>query len=180
MSSPPPTRSAPPPRPEAPAERAGTNADAAARGDNPKADAARDAADRSPDADVTVPGWTRGDAWFALLAGGLILTLMLVHWARLQWRGAPAVEIERLDRAANRFQLDVNEATWVEWMQLDGVGETLARRIVADREENGPFPDVDAIQRVHGIGPKTVEELRPWLRCAEFPPPPAGNDGSPP
>jgi competence protein ComEA len=119
---------------------------------------------------ATVLGWTRGDRRFVLIAGGLILALMLVHWARLSWRGAPAVEIERLEPAANRFQFDVNQATWVEWMQLEGIGEALSRRIVNDREQNGPFRSVDDLQRVRGIGPKTLEDLRPWLRCADCPP----------
>lgn len=126
--------------------------------------------DANSNAATTVFGWTRGDRVFVLGAGGLILALVLVHWVRLTWRGAPVVDIERLEPAANRFQLDVNRATWVEWMQLEGVGETLSRRIVNDRERNGPFRSVDDIQRVRGIGPKTLEKLRPWLQCADCPP----------
>jgi competence protein ComEA len=47
----------------------------------------------------------------------------------------------------------------------------LARRIVADREQNGPFRSVDDLARVKGIGPKTLEHLRPWVRLAEESPP---------
>lgn len=45
---------------------------------------------------------------------------------------------------------------------LPNIGPTLARRIVDDREANGPFSDVDDLDRVRGIGEKTVEELRPY------------------
>ena len=69
------------------------------------------------------------------------------------------------------FRIDVNSATWVEWGQLDGIGDTMARRIVADREENGPFRSIDELRRVKGIGPKTLERLRPWLSIGPQQPP---------
>jgi competence protein ComEA len=63
----------------------------------------------------------------------------------------------------NFFQVDVNNATWVEWIQLKGIGETMAHRIVAERDINGPFDSVDDLLRVNGIGPSTLEKIRPWL-----------------
>ena len=47
---------------------------------------------------------------------------------------------------------------------LPGVGETLARRIVESRSEAGPFTELEALRRVRGIGPKTLERIRPYLR----------------
>lgn len=72
------------------------------------------------------------------------------------------------------FRVEINSATWVEWMQLDGIGETMAHRIVADREANGPFRSIDEVQRVRGIGPATLDRIRPWLTMghaisSEFP-----------
>jgi competence protein ComEA len=78
--------------------------------------------------------------------------------------GVQPIEIERLPERSLEFQLEINRATWVEWMQLEGIGETLAHRIVADRETNGPFVSIEDIGRVKGIGPKTIEKIRPWLR----------------
>jgi competence protein ComEA len=49
-------------------------------------------------------------------------------------------------------------------MQLPGIGETLAHRIVETRETGGPFPSPDDLRRVRGIGPKKLEEIRPYLR----------------
>ena len=40
------------------------------------------------------------------------------------------------------------------------VANGTAGRIVEDRAANGPFASVDDLDRVHGIGPKTVERLR--------------------
>ena len=55
--------------------------------------------------------------------------------------------------------LNVNHATAVELEGLPGIGPALARRIVADREAQGPFATVSALDRVPGIGPALLERL---------------------
>lgn len=108
--------------------------------------------------------WSRGDQIFVATMAAVVITLMVVHWARLSGFGMRPIEIDRQQSKWHEYRLDINSATWVEWIQLDGIGETLARRIVADREANGPFSDIDDLQRVKGIGPKTVDKLRPFLK----------------
>ncbi|MBI3839462.1 MAG: helix-hairpin-helix domain-containing protein [Planctomycetia bacterium] len=81
------------------------------------------------------------------------------------------IEIEPAPRQTASFQIDINEADWPEFSQLPGIGETLARRIVESRAAEGAFVDLDELQRVRGIGPKTLERIRPYLR----PVPGAGN-----
>ena len=49
-------------------------------------------------------------------------------------------------------------------MPLPGVGEVMARRIVENRAQHGPFADAEALRRVPGIGPKTLEAIRPYLK----------------
>ena len=61
---------------------------------------------------------------------------------------------ERPDRVLN-----VNRATAVELEGLPGIGASLARRIVADREARGPFATVEALDRIPGIGPGLVARL---------------------
>jgi len=105
----------------------------------------------------------RGDQLFVgtLLAAGLVL--LSIHWLQLSRRGQRAVEVERLPAGQYQYTVDVNSATWVEWAQFDGIGETLARRIVADRQSKGPFEGIDDLRRVKGIGPKKLEQIRPYL-----------------
>ena len=45
---------------------------------------------------------------------------------------------------------------------LEGIGTVRARRIVEERDRE-PFDRVDDLLRVHGIGPKTLANLRPAL-----------------
>lgn len=94
-----------------------------------------------------------------------------VYWLAQGGAGGRLIEIDRAPRQAARFRIDVNQADWPEMAQLPGVGETLARRIVESRAADGPFADLDQLTRVRGIGPKTLEQIRPYLR----PVPAAGN-----
>jgi competence protein ComEA len=73
------------------------------------------------------------------------------------------IDVEKAVKRPLRFQLDINRADWPEWSVLPGIGEMLAKRIVQSRQLNGPFRSHDDLQRVHGIGPKTVERIREYL-----------------
>ncbi|MBN2477603.1 MAG: helix-hairpin-helix domain-containing protein [Pirellulales bacterium] len=81
------------------------------------------------------------------------------------------IEVQRAAPRVATFQVDLNQAAWPELVQLPGIGPTLARRIVESRKRDGPFLDHEDLERVRGIGPKTVESIRPYL----LPLPPAGN-----
>jgi competence protein ComEA len=48
--------------------------------------------------------------------------------------------------------------------EIDGIGPTLAERIVEYRTENGGFSSVDELQDVDGIGEKRLETLREALQ----------------
>ena len=70
--------------------------------------------------------------------------------------------------------IDPNTAPWWELTALPRIGEVLARKIVAYREthqaahEKSPvFARAEDLQRVPGIGPKTVTRLRPHLTIGQ-------------
>jgi len=106
----------------------------------------------------------RGDQLFVGTLVGAALVLMGIHWIRLSDWGAREIDIERLPGARYQYEIDINSASWVEWAQFDGVGETLARRIVADREAQGAFETVDDLLRVKGLGKKKLAAMRDHLR----------------
>jgi competence protein ComEA len=97
----------------------------------------------------------------------LLLALHSWRWSAEAQRPLTLVAAPR--PTTYEFRVEMNSATWIEWSQLDGIGGTLARRIVADRESRGPFQSIDEITRVKGIGPKTLEKLRPHLYLAAVP-----------
>jgi competence protein ComEA len=60
-------------------------------------------------------------------------------------------------------KLNINRATVSDFDLLPRIGPTLAERIVAYREENGPFASIDALGNVPGIGDVTLAGFRDQL-----------------
>jgi len=50
-----------------------------------------------------------------------------------------------------------------EWSLLPGIGPTLSRRIVEDRQGNGAFGSLEGLLRVPGIGPVKLAEIRRYF-----------------
>lgn len=57
-------------------------------------------------------------------------------------------------------KVNINTASAEELEALPGIGEVLSKRIVADREANGPFKVVDDLMRVPGIKEGLMSQLR--------------------
>ncbi len=109
-----------------------------------------------------------------IIAVGVVAVLILtaVWWVRnggLEGnlvehdRPAPHGSQEAPARKAD-FVVDVNHAEVAELVELPGVGQAIAERIVEYRKQNGPFQSVDDLREVTGIGPKTLDALRPHVR----------------
>ena len=64
---------------------------------------------------------------------------------------------------ASEGVVNVNAATAVQLQLLPGIGPAMAKRIIEFRESNGPFRKVDELVAIRGIGPKTLEKLRPYV-----------------
>jgi competence protein ComEA len=58
----------------------------------------------------------------------------------------------------------LGSATVEQLDEIDGIGPTLAERIVEYRTENGGFSSLDELQDVDGIGAKRLETLREALQ----------------
>ena len=99
--------------------------------------------------------------WLLLAATALFLCLLLA----LFWKDRAAMasdergvavetetEVPQADIQPDLSPLDLNSAAVEELAELPGIGEELARRIVAYRTENGPFETVEEIMKVSGIG----------------------------
>jgi competence protein ComEA len=58
--------------------------------------------------------------------------------------------------------INVNAASETELEDLPGVGPVTAAAIIDYRTQNGPFAAVDDLIDVSGIGPSTLEQIRPF------------------
>lgn len=89
--------------------------------------------------------------------------LMAASYLRQVTLHGGMVDIDSMTTVPYEVRLDLNRCDWPELCLLPGVSRVLARRIVSNRTQRGPFNSVDEITRVHGIGDKSLERLRPWL-----------------
>jgi len=70
-----------------------------------------------------------------------------------------------------RFSVNINAAPEIELSQLPGLGPAMARRIVDYRREHGPFPTIESLLDVPGIGKVTLQQMRPHVRPIRVPKP---------
>ena len=135
-------------------------------------------------------GFTRSEVKVVLLLVGGLLAGLLIRWIIPdRFAAVPPVDYSASDRLfasrssapassaaqpsatrpALRTQspahhaIDLNTATKAELMLLPGIGPAYAERIILSREDQGPFERVEDLDRVKGIGPKTIERLRPFV-----------------
>ncbi|MDT8305757.1 MAG: helix-hairpin-helix domain-containing protein, partial [Anaerolineae bacterium] len=71
----------------------------------------------------------------------------------------------------NEVGVDVNTASPALLAHVSGIGQSLAQRIVAHRDEQGAFASRQELQQVPGLGPKTFEQAAGFLRIndGEYP-----------
>lgn len=74
--------------------------------------------------------------------------------------GGSGVTASASKAAAGTGRVNINTADAAALQTLNGVGEATAKKIVADREANGPFKTIEDLKRVSGIGDKKFENLR--------------------
>jgi len=56
--------------------------------------------------------------------------------------------------------VNVNTATKEELTTVKGIGEKRAQEIIDYRKKNGDFKSVDELEKVPGIGPGTMKQIR--------------------
>ena len=126
---------------------------------------------RSPTSDLcpgtaaptTCTHFHAADQVFVAALVALALVFLAGYWANHALRGERLIDIDEAPRRSIRFVVNINQADWPELAQLPEIGQTLARRIVESRRMEGPFQDLDELRRVPGIGPRTLERMKPHL-----------------
>ncbi|GEM_PF-899493 len=110
----------------------------------------------------------RDQVVFAAACAAAVVAIAAYYAKTSRW-GAEPIELDRQPARVLDYKIDLNSATWIEWSQLPGIGPVLAQRIVEEREKNGPYETIDDLERVKGIGPKRLAEIRPFIRTSSPP-----------
>ena len=72
-----------------------------------------------------------------------------------------------VESVVNQVGVEINTASPALLAYVAGIGGKLAEKIVAERDENGPFKNRTDIRRVPGLGPKAFEQAAGFLRIRD-------------
>ena len=72
-----------------------------------------------------------------------------------------------VESVVNQVGVDVNTASPALLTYVAGIGAKLAERVVAHRDENGPFVNRRGLKDVAGLGPKAFEQSAGFLRIRD-------------
>ncbi len=93
----------------------------------------------------------------------ILLLWLVCEWILVATRRPDPLLLQRGSEFHANFRVNVNDSIWVDWTQLEGIGPSLAQRIVVYRNLHGRFSSIEDVARVPGIGPTTLDRIRPWL-----------------
>ncbi len=115
---------------------------------------------RVRDAVVAAGGPAPDADWNALNLAAVVVDGTRVYVPAVGEQVVESAAVGAGDGAQPVGPIDVNRATAELLETLPGVGPATATAIVTERERNGPFVNVEDLDRVPGIGPAKLDALR--------------------
>ena len=98
-------------------------------------------------------GTMKRNVWLVLLLSFVILLAPGTGWPTL-------VAAQQEQKAASDGKININTASKTELMKLQGIGASVADKIIEYRNTYGPFKRPEEIRKVRGIGKGLWEQNR--------------------
>ena len=120
-----------------------------------------------PTPDSKHADWSRTPA--AMIAAAIlgIAAIFGLVWSMTTTAKPPETHAQQVleseQPAPASLLIDLNTADSDQLQLLPSIGPKLAQRIIDDRAENGDYETLKDIDRVKGIGPKTIARLADWV-----------------
>jgi len=86
-------------------------------------------------------------------------------WKNPERIGEKVVRVELGEEGVEpvSYPININTADEITLQALTGIGAAYAARIIQYRIENGGFKDIDELRNIDGIGPSTMDRIRPFI-----------------
>ncbi len=104
--------------------------------------------------------------FFIILPAVLFLLFLLAAGMQFTSAGV-SVHAERSVDAEDA-RININTASAEELELLPGIGPSLSRAIIEQRESAGGFQQVEDLMKVNGIGEKKLDSIRDMICCSEM------------
>ena len=117
---------------------------------------------------------SKGEKWIVVLTlvFALAMTGIYIRATRVDENEEYTIRVGELAQESDpvepvEWQVNINTATVEELINLPGVGEVLAERIVAYRQEHGAFCAAEELMEVNGIGESKFADMKEWIILEE-------------
>jgi len=125
---------------------------------------------------IYIGGAVNNPGFYPLKAGDSVEALIQAAGGTVQAAGGTVASadlnglklyIPEAGEEAEPQKIDLNRAEAWLLEALPGIGKTLAQRIVAYRQQNGPFQNTNQLTKVEGIGTATYEQIKQLITVAD-------------
>jgi competence protein ComEA len=125
---------------------------------------------------IYIGGAVNNPGFYPLKAGDTVEALIQTAGGTIQAAGGSVASadlnglklyIPEAGEEAAPQKVDLNRAEAWLLEALPGIGETLAQRIVAYRQQNGQFQNINQLTKVEGIGTATYEQIKQLITVAD-------------
>ncbi len=105
------------------------------------------------------PSWRNSDPSARVIGVVALGCLLLLGYRAF----SPFYGMQPSETISVKTRIEINRADRIELENVPGIGPALADAIVNHRQIHGAFQSIEQLETVHGIGPKTLKNVRPWI-----------------